>query len=216
MNQPFIRNHQYNFIKKQTGILQQACLTADRKVIDTVRGSAEAKILEMFPEAGESQIQELLRISALNTAEDFQEYLHSLETHVTEFPGLTENKIKKLFPKNKKLKIPDLSAIDCRFVTYLSWIDISANKLFLVYPLEGQLIGVEGRFTPANKKGVCCLCSRNKEIALFSAVCKSKPANASPDYYKAVGNYMCLDGGECNKDITDTASLEKLLLDIVG
>ncbi|KJD44076.1 hypothetical protein QD47_18925 [Paenibacillus terrae] len=38
-------------------------------------------------------------------------------------------------------------------MTYLSWVDIATNKLFIVYPFEGQFIGIEGRITMTHKKG---------------------------------------------------------------
>ncbi|MFK4342624.1 hypothetical protein ABH894_002788 [Paenibacillus sp. RC62] len=36
---------------------------------------------------------------------------------------------------------------------YLTWVDIATNKLFIVYPFEGQCIGIEGRITLTQKKG---------------------------------------------------------------
>ena len=50
---------------------------------------------------------------------------------------------------------------------------------------------------------------------MFSAVTKSKPANASPDYYKAIGNYMCVNSETCNNHITDVTVLERFISDIV-
>lgn len=208
----FIRNHQYNVIKKQAGIMQNALRTiADPKVLESVRFGTESKIVEMFPDVTDVRKQMLEEISTLKTTEDFQKYLREFEPYLLEFPQVTAKQIQQLFPKNKKLKIPDLSAIDNRYLTYLSWSDISTNKMFLVYQLNGQFIGVEGKYTPTNKKGFCFLCNRHEELSFFSAISKKRPANSSPDYYKAVGNYLCLDSHECNKNITDIASLEKFI-----
>lgn len=212
MCKPYIRNHQYNEIKKQAGILQNALRTiADPKVLESVRNGTESKIVEMFLDVPAIQMQMLESISKLQTAEDFQKYLRDLEPYLVEFPQITAKQIQKLFPKNKKLKIPDLSAIDYRYVTYLSWTDISTNKLFVVYHLNGQFIGIESKYTPTNKKSYCFLCNRYEELAFFSAKTQKKPANASPDYYKAIGNYLCLNSHECNKNITDITSLEKFI-----
>jgi hypothetical protein len=211
MCKPFIRNHQYNVIKKQAGILQNALRTvSDPKVLESVRYGTGSQILELFPYSTDIQKTLFERISALETADDFQEYLGALEPYLVEFPQITEKQIQKLFPKNKKLKIPDLSMIDNRYVTFLGWIDISTNKSFLVYHLNGQFIGVEGKYTPMNKKDYCFLCNEFREVAFYSAVCK-KPANSSPDYYKTVGNYLCMNSHECNKNITDITSLEKFI-----
>lgn len=217
MMKPFIRNHQYNLIKKQADLLQHACSTvSDPKVVEAVRYSAQSKIIEAFPDATEHQKQLLEQLSTLNTAGEFEQYLHSLTPYMTEFAQVTENQLKKLFPKNKKLKLPDLSAIDYRQVTYLGWVDIATNKLFLVYDLNGQLVGIEGRYTPAVKKSICFLCNRHEEVALFSAITKTKPANASPDYYKAIGNYLCMNSDSCNKNMTDVTVLERFVRDVVG
>ncbi|MFC9775230.1 FusB/FusC family EF-G-binding protein [Paenibacillus chitinolyticus] len=216
MIQPFIRNHQYNVIKKQSLLLQKTHETvSDPKVVESVKSSAPFKLLEAFPEADGLQKQLLEKISGLRTAEEFKHYPESLESYLAPFPALTAKQLAKLFPKNKKLKIPDLSEIDYRYVTYLGWTDIATNKLFLVYQLNGKLIGIEGRYTPANK-GVCFLCNKHEEVALFTAVTKSRPAKASSDYYKAIGNYLCVDSTVCNQNITNVTALDKFVREVVG
>ncbi|MBB6638455.1 FusB/FusC family EF-G-binding protein [Cohnella thailandensis] len=216
MNQPFIRNHQYNLIKKQIRLLQQTCQTVyDPKVVKSVRENAQARIAEAFPEAIGPQTEILEAFLRYDSEEQFRDYLLSLEPYLEEFPRTTEAQLKKLFPKVKKLKLPDLSAIDFRYVTYLGWLDIATNKQFLAYPLGGKLVGVEGRFTPTHKKGTCFVCKKQEEVALFTAVTKSKPANASPDYYKAIGNYLCVNGEACNRNITELAALENFVSDII-
>lgn len=210
MNHPFIRNHQYNLIKKQLGLLQRTCNTvADPKVVQSVRDGVQANVLEAFPEAAGEQRQYLERIYSLSAADEFQSYLSSLEPYLEEFPRITDNQLKKLFPKVKKLKTPNMAELDFRYITYLGWTDIAANKMFLAYQLDNRLVGIEGRFTPAHKKGVCFLCNRHEEVALFTAVTKSRPANASPDYYKAIGNYMCANSDACNQNMTSVEPLEK-------
>ncbi|MDU5144229.1 MAG: FusB/FusC family EF-G-binding protein [Paenibacillus dendritiformis] len=217
MLKPFIRNHQYNLIKKQTDLLQRACNTVtDPKVVESVRYSALTKIVEAFPDAEEAQKQALEKISTLHSTVEFQDYLESLVPYMAEFAPVTEKQIRKLFPKIKKLKVPDAAAIDFRYVTYVGWTDIATNRMFFVYHLNGKLVGIEGRYTPTNKKSICFLCHRHEEVALFSAVTKSKPANASPDYYKAIGNYVCLDSDACNKNITNVGTLEKFIGNVLG
>ncbi|MBB6734370.1 FusB/FusC family EF-G-binding protein [Cohnella zeiphila] len=215
MCQPFIRNHQYNQILKQAKLLQKAFETgSDPKVTESVRESALIHVMEAFPDATETQKQTLEQLVSLRSEEQFRDYMRSLEPLMEEFSPVTEQQLKKLFPKVKKLKVPDLSAVDFRYVTYLGWTDVATGKLFLVYRLDGRLVGIEGRFTPANKKGACFLCRRQEEVALFTAVTKSRPAGASPDYYKAIGNYMCTDSEVCNRNLTDTAILEKFVRDV--
>lgn len=215
MDRPFIRNHQYNLIKKQAEWLLRTCSTvADRKVIESARASVQAKVQEAFPDLTEPQSQALEKLWTLDTGEQFQQYLSTLEPLREPFEPVTEQQVRKLFPKIKKLKVPDIASVDFRNVTYLNWTDIASNKQFLVYRLDGQLIGIEGRFTPANKKNTCFLCHKQEEVALFTAVTKSRPAGASPDYYKAIGNYLCVNGDACNKNVTDVTALEKFIRDV--
>ncbi|NQX61137.1 FusB/FusC family EF-G-binding protein [Paenibacillus qinlingensis] len=211
MSQPFIRNHQYNEIKKLIGQLQSACNSVSNlKVVEAVRNDTEAKISGLFSDLTDFQKQLLVNLKQLQTTADFQRYLHALEPYVAvEYADVTENQIKKLFPKQKKLKIPDLNGITNRFATYLGWTDIATNKLFIVYDLNGRLNGIEGKYTPTNKKGVCFVCNRHAEVALFTAVTKWKPEGVSPDYYRAIGNYLCVHSEVCNKNITDVDVLEK-------
>lgn len=217
MCEPFIRNCQYNFIKQQADAVLHALRTVgDPKIVESVRYSAQAKVAELFPEASDSRKAMLEAIADLKTGEDFQKYVQALEPQLLAFPALTEKQLRKLFPKNKKLKLPDLSQTDYRYVSYLSWIDISTNKMFIVYALDGELVGIEGSYTFTHKKSYCFVCNQYKELALFSAITKKRPAHASPDYYKSVGNYICADGRECNRSLTETAPLEKFIRAVLG
>ncbi|RAR44550.1 FusB/FusC family EF-G-binding protein [Paenibacillus sp. MDMC362] len=211
MSTPFIRNHQFNVIKKQSDFLLKTLRTiADRKVLETVRYRAVTSALEAFPSLTEDQKRMLGEMSTIEKAEDFQRYLNALEPYLEPYPTITLKQIQKLFPKNKKLKVPDLQSIDFRYITYLGWVDIATNKLYIVYPFEGRFIGIEGRITPTNKKGYCLLCNRHQELALFSV--KTKPAVAAPDNLSFIGQYVCLDSQACNHSITDTGALEKFIL----
>ncbi|MEK4980067.1 FusB/FusC family EF-G-binding protein [Bacillus sp. FSL K6-6540] len=211
MSTTFIRNHQFNVIKKQSEFLLKTLRTvADRRVLETVRFSSVANIMDAFPSLTEDQKRMLGQVSTFEKAEDFERYLNDLEPYLESFPTITPKQIQKLFPKNKKLKLPDLTSIDFRYVTYLGWVDIASNRLFIVYPFEERFIGIEGRITPTNKKGYCLFCNRHQELASFSV--KTKPSGASADNLSAISHYVCLDSQGCNHSITDTAALEKFIL----
>lgn len=212
MCEPFIRNEQYNFIRNQAdAVLRALRSVGDPKILESVRFNAQAKVAELFPHIKDSRKALLESIADLKTADDFHHYLQALEPYLAEFPPITGKQLQKLFPKNKKLKLPDLSQIDFRRVSYLSWTDISTNKMFIVYHNGEQFVGVEGRFTATSKKSYCFACNRYEELALFSAISKKRPAHALPDYYKSVGNYICLNSRDCNKNMTDVSSLEKFI-----
>ncbi|WP_028546588.1 FusB/FusC family EF-G-binding protein [Paenibacillus taiwanensis] len=215
MVNPFIRNHQYNVIKKQVELLRHTCNTvSDPKIVESIRYSTHDKVMALFPEFAEA-CDLVTSFAEQSTVEQFQHYLRSLEPYLLAFGQVTEKQLQKLFPKNKKLKVPALAALDYRQLSYLGWTDIATNKMFLVYHLAGKLVGVEGRFTRLNRKSTCFVCKRQEEVALFSAITRSKPANATSDYYKAIGNYLCVDSRTCNSNITDVSALETFIHRII-
>ena len=217
MCEPTIRNHHYNFVKNQADSVLRAHQTvADPKILESVRASAQSKRMELLPDVPSNLNMLLESIADIKTTEDFHQYLQALEPYLMEFPPITDKQIRKLFPKNKKLKVPDLTQVDFRKVSYLSWIDISTNKMYIVYHADGQFVGIEGRYTAANKKSYCFVCNRYTELVLFSAISKKRPAHTSPDYYKSVGNYICANGHDCNKNVTDMASLEQFIHSVQG
>jgi hypothetical protein len=180
--------------------------------VAAVRSDAQTKVAGLFPDIEDERITMLESVSDLKTGEDLQKYVQTLESYLVAFPPITEQQIRKLFPKVKKLRVPDLTQIDFRYVSYLSWVDIATNKMFIVYHnKEGQFVGVEGRFTETNKKSYCFVCNRYEKLAMFSATTRKRPANTSPDYYKSVGNYVCTDGHICNENVTDIAPLERFI-----
>lgn len=216
MIEPFIQNHQYNALKRQIDTLQRAYNTvADRKVIDAVKYSAESHIAGLFNPMTEEQSRLLEPLLEHKSKIEYENAISVLTPYLLSFPSVTEAQIKKLFPKVKKLKVPDLTEVSFGSLTYLGWLDIGSTKLYMVYKREDRLVGVEARYTAVNKKSICSLCNGYGEVALVTAVAKTK-ASSFPDYYKAVGNYICVDSAHCNKQITDISYLETFIGEIVG
>lgn len=140
MNAPFIRNHHFNFIKIQANAVLSAYRTvSDPKVLDSVRYGAISGVSELFPDITDHRGQMLESISDIRTSEDYHQFVRNLEPYLLAIPSITEQQIRKLFPKSKKLKLPKLADIDFRYTTYLSWIDVSTNKKYIVYPKDGRL-----------------------------------------------------------------------------
>lgn len=215
MTEPFIKNEQLNFIKKQIAIIKDSMnKSLPKTILAAVIDLAQAKIFELFPQVTNDQ-QELLDISKWKTKDEYEQYVERLAAYVFPFPQITEQQLKKLFPKQKKLRLPDLKTVDHHKLTYLSWTDGKSNRKFIIYELDGKLVGMEGKMTPTNKKNICSFCNSFGEVAYFSTITKDKkPKNA--DYYKAIGNLICTDSSECNKNIDNTAYLQEFLLTAEG
>ena len=208
MNEKFIKNEQYNFIKRQLDLIKDSYRkNTDPNVIKAVKELANVQILELFPFAAREQAEKL-DLSKWKTDAEFDQYLQELTKWLIPFPTLTEQQVKKMFPKAKKLKVPNLTSVDFEKMTYLSWSDISTNKKFIIYELNENLIGIECKYSILNKDNICSFCNRFGKVAFITTITKAKKSN-NPDYYKAIGNYICLDSAECNKKITSTTYLSE-------
>lgn len=210
MNEAFIKNEHLNFIKKQVALIKDSTKKhLPPAVLAATIDMANAKIQDLIPDATLEQ-QEMLDLSKLKTDMEYDQYINRLSQFLLPFPQITQADLKKMFPKNKKLKLPDLSMFDHNRLTYLSWNDLRSNKKFIVYDLEGKMVGIECTFTPTNKSNICSVCKSFGEVAYISTITKAKQAK-NPDYYKAIGNLICADSNECNKKITQAENLTSMI-----
>lgn len=212
MVEKFLKNEQLNFIKRQIELI-----TNSRKknvpptVLHAAIDLANAKIVDLFPHAT-AEVLDLLEITARMSDKEYDRYVQKLTGYLIPFPEITEQKIKKLFPKKKKLKMPVLENMDYNQVTYLSWHDIRMNKKYVFYELDGEVVGIEGEIAPSSKKNLCSFCNTFGEVAYFSTITKARKVN-NPDYYKSIGNLICTDSKECNHKITDSEYLRSFFIE---
>ncbi|KYC84123.1 FusB/FusC family EF-G-binding protein [Heyndrickxia sporothermodurans] len=202
--EPFIRNDQFNFIKDQALVLANSHASVnDKAVLSAIKSLSEEKVMNLFSNINEEQKQLLAPISAIKDKTNVEDFLSQLKPFVIPFKKVTEQSLKKLFPKVKKLKAPFLESVDFREISYLGWIDKGSNKKFIVAEKNDKLIGLQGSYTILNKKNVCALCGRHEEVGLFL----SETKGAVRDTFFKRGNYICQDSTKCNQNLL---SLDKL------
>ncbi|MBX9971770.1 FusB/FusC family EF-G-binding protein [Cytobacillus firmus] len=202
--EPFIRNDQYNFIKYQTQVLINGHATVnDTGVLNALKSLSGEKVLGLFEELSEEQKQLLSPIIDIKERDQANAFLAQIKESVIPFASLTEQSIKKLFPKAKKLKIPALEDIDFREISYLGWDDKGTNRKYMISLLDGKLTGIYGTFKPLGKKGICAICSKFEETGMFLTETKGTQLGT----YTKKGNYICQDSQKCNENLY---SLEKL------
>lgn len=204
----FISNEQFNVIKSQIiGMQRQANVTSDEGVKTAVKEAAEAKVHDSFEQLTPDQEQLISGVAALETEEERTKFLMDLTPYRKSFPEVTSADLRGLFPKVKKLHIPDLESVDFRALTYLGWKDIGQSKQYFVYMKNGELKGVQGRYVISARKGICSLCNRYGDVALTSI--QNKPRES--EGLKSYGQYICYDSKECNQSIQDSSQLEAYL-----
>lgn len=211
----YIKNEEYNFIRKQVEYIKDSYKkNASRNVIQAAKDFAYMKIMELFPNAT-NEHKDMLDLTSLKNDQQFKEYMDKLKMYIQPFPMITEAQLKRLFPKNKKLKLPNLDSMNPNQLTYLSWEDISTNKKYIVFELEGKIVGIECKFTILQKDNICSFCNRFGQVTFISTVTKAKKLK-NPDYYKAIGNFICHDSEKCNQNITNIDYLTEFLKESIG
>ncbi|WP_315081525.1 FusB/FusC family EF-G-binding protein [uncultured Clostridium sp.] len=209
----FIKRYEYNYIKKCLFDLNNTFRNCvDPNIVETNKAYIQGKILRLFTDLSEEE-EKLLDISKITDPLYIEQYLNKLKEYVYEMPNITNAQISKLFRKEKKLKVPDLTEHDSTNV-YLGWVDESIRKLFIAYNMNGKLIGMSCRLQnyASNNTHICALCNhigRENEVAFVSPICKTD--NASKGAYKSIGFDICLDSDKCNERIISVEKLEKIL-----
>lgn len=202
----FIRNHQYNFIKEQVLALVTAHATAnDAEVLSVLRHLSHEKVFALFPALTEEQKNVLRPLTSVKDTDVAEEFLLGLRPYLIPFPAVDLDNLKRLFPKVKRLKGPNLASLDFHELSYLAWQE-NTNR-FLVAERNGRLQVVSGQFGASRKQGVCMICHKHSAVGLFMA--KTKGANL--DSYIKHGQYICADETACNARLTTLERLERFL-----
>ncbi|MBC1694789.1 FusB/FusC family EF-G-binding protein [Listeria welshimeri] len=205
----FIETYQYNFIKYQLANVSRAYRSAnDTSTLKALKSLTEEKINELFPanvlEGHKELFSELHTITSTKEAEPF---LEDLKAYVIPFVSPSDVKLKKIFAKTKKLKIPTWSKLDMRDYTFYGWNDIAQQRKYIVTYEDGNLVGVQGTISNEIQKGVCTICHTHSKVSLFMA----KTRSASDGIYTTNGNYICHDSDVCNQQIKDRETLDEFI-----
>lgn len=206
MLERFIENHQFNFIQEQVELIRDSRKKSlPASVLQAVIDLANAKIAYLFPEATTAQLA-MMDVSTLKTDESYDAFIDGLRPHVRSFPQVTEQHVKKMFPKQKKLRLPDAASFNVNRMSYMSWNDLRSNRKYIVCEKDHQLIGIECKASSNAKRNICAFCNQLAEVSYCVTITKAKQAK-NPDYYKAIGTYICTDSASCNENMTNLDAL---------
>lgn len=210
---PFIKKHEFNYIKKCLFDLNNSFRNCvDKNVVEASKSYIQDKIYKKFYTLTEEQ-REILSIDKIIEPLYIEGFINGLNPYVYGMDSISSTQITKVFKKEKKLKLPTMDFEDSKPV-YLGWIDESIRKLLIIYKLDDKLLGMACRLSESNSNNahICTLCNhmgKNDEIGFVSPICKTSGKNL--DAYKTIGFHVCLDSEKCNERITSTEKLEELL-----
>lgn len=209
----FITKLDYNYIRKCLYDFNNTLSNCvDPNIIEANKIYIQDKIYSNLSTLTEEE-KKILDISKIKDFEDITIYLNNLKKYVYSITNVTEAEIRKLFKKEKKLKIPDINSIENKNV-YLGWIDESTRKMFIVYNLNNTPTGMVCKLSniESNHTSICALCNHpgdNSELAFVSSICKTN--NPDKGSYKSIAFNICLDSNKCNERITKVDKLEELI-----
>ncbi|WP_342558407.1 FusB/FusC family EF-G-binding protein [Metasolibacillus sp. FSL K6-0083] len=202
MMTPFLTVAEVRLIEQQlVKIVNAKASSKDMNILSTVRELAIVALNEKMPFV---ENQETLR-KAIETVDDRLDvtlFIENLQIYTIPFKQISEQDIEKLFKKEKKLKMPNLSKIDWRGISYLSWQDSGTHRQYIIIEHENDFIGLRGTISDANTKGVCAICNEHSNVHLFTAKVKGQA-----DAYKSYSQYICADAAYCNRHLKDYKKL---------
>jgi hypothetical protein len=203
MNEQFIRNDQYNFIKRQVQLLVNGHASVnDQHVIDALDSLSIEKVLDLFSDLTAEQKEVLQHIVEIVDREEAEIFLFNLASYIIPFSVPSEQRLKKLFPKVKKLKLPT-EGLDYQRMTYLSFDDIGSKRRYIITPSQKGMVGLSGTYEESTIKQFCSICNRLTNVHMFL----TKTKGEIPGTYTKKGNYICKDVDDCNHHVW---SLDKL------
>ena len=197
MNEQFLRNDQYNFIKRQVQQLVNGHASVnDQHVIGALESLSIEKVLDLFTELTDEQKELLNKLVEIEDKEEAERFLVNLASYIIPFNKPSEQRLKKLFPKVKKLKLPT-EGLNYKRMTYLSFDDIGSKRRYIIAPAQKGMIGLAGTYEESNVKQFCSICNRLTNAYMFL----TKTKGEIPGTYTKKGNYICQDAEDCNEHV---------------
>ncbi|QTD43220.1 FusB/FusC family EF-G-binding protein [Sporosarcina sp. Te-1] len=205
--EPFIRNDQFNLIKRQVLHLVNGHATVnDQHVIGAMESLSVEKAIESFPLLTDTQRDLLNQMVQVVDKETAEQYLMELEKYIIPFQEPSEQKLKKLFPKVKKMKLPKEN-LNFQRMTFLSFDDIGTKKRYMIVPTQKGLVGLTGTYEETKTKQICSICNRLTPVCMFM----TKTKGESIGTYTKKGNYICQDAEDCNQHVLSLDKIEKFV-----
>ncbi|WP_431029718.1 FBP domain-containing protein [Lysinibacillus sp. LZ02] len=191
---------QMHLVEKQTmKLLNSIATTKDESVLNAVRGVIDTTLTEA--DVPRFIIDDVLVVKERPQLEPFMTFV---KLNVEPFPDVSEQVVKRLWKKDKKVKPPKVTD---PLVTFVSWDDTTTRSRYFVYEQEGKLVGVKGVLSMEKRQGICALCQQHKDVSLFT----TKEKGDIEGTYKTYSQYICADTMSCERNIDSAEKLQSFM-----
>lgn len=209
MTEAFLSVGQFHKVKQMLQKFMNAKkATNDKDTLLAVQGIIEDDLKKEMQAISsiEAILNELFHVNDAATAELF---LTQLKTFVIPFPTPSSADLKKLFKKEKKLKLPEITSYDFNETMYFSWEDHGSNKQYIVTHNGVDFQSMSGVVDNKQIKGICTFCRKHTNTRLFTTNKKG-----SGDMYVKNSQYICVDSIQCNEQLTKIDVIEQWIKDM--
>ena len=196
--EPFLTVAQFHLVEQQLRKLTNAyATTKDKDVIAAVHGIIDNELMNKVDLSQEQKalIDQLFDVRDHAQAET---YLQEVKKYVIPFRQLTEQKIKQLFKKEKKLKMPKIECMDFQHICYVGWEDKGKHRKYIIVEND-DFQAIQGIVSQNEIKGICAICNKHANVSLFTTTVKGTGEGQFVKY----SNYICTDVDTCNHHVTD-------------
>lgn len=205
----FLTVANYRLLTRQiTKLLNALSTSKDKDVIAAVKGLIETDLRAALPQTDQTDtiVHQLHQVTDRTDADLF---LHAVKSYVIPFKAPTAEDLKKLFKKEKRLRIPPLQSYDWKEVTYLSWKDGGTHRQYFVIEQEGKWKTLQGVTKVDTLKGVCRICRQHTLVNLFTATVRGK----TEDTFMSYSHYICEDPAVCNSNLDNAEQIHTFIFE---
>lgn len=205
----FLTVANYRLLTKQiTKLLNALSTSKDKDVIAAVKGLIETDLRAALSQTDQTDtiVHQLHQVTDRTDADLF---LHAVKSYVIPFKAPTAEDLKKLFKKEKRLRIPPLQSYDWKEVTCLSWKDGGTHRQYFVIEQEGKWKTLQGVTKVDTLKGVCRICRQHTLVNLFTATVRGK----TEDIFTSYSHYICEDPAVCNSNLDNAEQIHTFIFE---
>ncbi len=179
-------------------------MSQDREVIDVSKQLAVEEALQRIEKTDEVA-QFLEPLLEAKTEVEVSAYEALIERYTKPFPSLTNEQLRNMWKKEKKLKVPNVELVDWGELVYFTWKDMTTRTQYIVAHDGTRYVTVKGTIGMAVKDGICAICNEPTETRSFTVTHRVKGQQRSQT------NAICANPTDCNARLADEQRLHRFI-----
>lgn len=174
---------------------------------DIVRVSKELAVEEAMAIIGEEErvapfVEPLLEATS---EVEVAAYEALIERYTKPFPSITNEQLRQLWKKEKKLSVPKVELVDWGELVYFTWKDVAKRTQYIVAHDGEAYRTVKGTIGLELKDGICAICREPTLTRPFTVTHRIRGQRRSQT------NAICANPTDCNARLADERHLHRFI-----